>query len=167
VPDERAADLAPHDWAHDGRVTRFTWLGRAEQEAIAARVYAIGFTGDARILLVGSGASADFWWLPGGGVENGESEEDALRRELKEEAGAAAEVVELLGYQRVEDPVDGTSMIGHYWARIDVPPSFEPRHEVTRTLLVPADRFLATLFWSDDPAAARLLELALDIEATR
>jgi 8-oxo-dGTP pyrophosphatase MutT (NUDIX family) len=130
-----------------------------------ARVYAIGCTQDGEILLVGSSDDSETWWLPGGGVEHGESEEAALRRELMEEAGATVEETELLGYQRVDDPVDGAYLISHYWARIAMPSAFEPMHEVTETLLVPPDRFLKHLFWSDDPVAKRLLELAIKAEA--
>ena len=166
MPEERAADLA-HQWEHDGRITTFTWLGKVDSNESVARVYVIGCTKDGEILLVGSSDDSATWWLPGGGVENGESEQDTLRRELTEEAGASVRETELLGYQRVDDPVDGAYLISHYWARIDMPSAFEPKQEVTQTLLVPPDRFLAHLFWSDDPAAARLLELALEAEAER
>jgi hypothetical protein len=63
--------------------------------------------------------------------------------------------------------VDGTYVIGHYWARVEVPLSFDPRYEVTQSLLVLPDVFLRYLFWSDDPTANLLLELALASEARR
>jgi 8-oxo-dGTP pyrophosphatase MutT (NUDIX family) len=152
---------------HDGRITTFTWLGKVDSNTSIARVYAIGFTKDGKILLVGSGDASESWWLPGGGVENGESQEEALRRELMEEAGASVQELELLGHQHVDDPVDGPYRVSHYWARIDVPSSFEPQHEVRQSLLVQPEQFLAHLFWSDDPAARRLLDLALEVESAR
>lgn len=39
----------------------------------------------------------NYYKLPGGGVEIGETEEDALKREIKEEVGCNAEIVKPLG----------------------------------------------------------------------
>lgn len=154
-----------HRWEHDGRVTTFTWLGDNPAGRAVARVYAIAIADDGRLLLVGVGDGR--WWLPGGGVEDGETLEEALRRELAEEAGATVEDAELLGYQRVDDPPVGTHLIAHFWARVQIPPSFEPKFEITQSLLVAPDDFLEHLFWSEDPTAARLLQLALSIESER
>lgn len=45
------------------------------------------------------------WTLPGGGLEPGEDPEDAVRREVMEETGYRAEVVELLGIHSRVIPV--------------------------------------------------------------
>ena len=39
----------------------------------------------------------DFWFLPGGGVKKGETFEQAIRRELIEETGYEANIIELFG----------------------------------------------------------------------
>lgn len=166
MPDE-SVPSAEHHWIHDGRTTTFRWVGNTQTDLPVARVYAVAVTEQCEILLVGDGGGDENWWLPGGGIEPGESDEDALRRELLEEAGAIVEDCELLGYQRVTDPIEGSHLIGHYWARVRLPLVFEPTHEVTRTCSVPPENFLTYLFWSGDPAAQRLLELALTVEEMR
>ncbi len=160
--------MLSYDWEHDGRTTTFTWIGDAPG-IVPARVYALAFTDEGRILLVGAGAEDDasWWWLPGGGVEEGESGEQALVRELQEEAGAAVHDLEFLGYRSVDDPVEGLSHIAMYWCQVTVPDSFVPRCEVTKNLFVLPEQFLDHLFWADDPAAAHLLQLATDTARRR
>lgn len=157
-----------HTWAHDGRTTTFTWV--AERDGIVpARVYAVAFIGEGRILLVGASdeGGATSWWLPGGGVEDGESSEQALVRELEEEAGAAVHDLNLLGYRRVDDEADGRSYIAMYWCRITMQEAFVPDCEVTENLLVRPEQFLDHLFWADDPAAALLLRLGTEMDRRR
>ena len=156
-----------YTWAHDGRTTTFTWVGE-DDDIVPARVYAVAFTPEGRILLVGGLLDEGVvWWLPGGGVEQDESPEQALVRELQEEAGAAVRDLSFLGYRRVDDPAHGRSHIGMYWCRITVPDSFVPTCEVTRNLLVRPEDFLTYLFWRDDPAAAYLFRLATERERKR
>ena len=168
MPSQRVLDSEPmvgsrHEWAHDGRTTTFTWVEDGEHDGREpARVYALAFDEAGRILLVGDGRHDQEWWLPGGGVEPGETADEALRRELVEEAGASVDALDLLAYRRVEDTVDGEHVIATYWARIRMKSSFEPSHEITHHLLVEPAEFLDNLWWSDDPAAARLLKLAND-----
>lgn len=67
------------------------------------------------------------WDIPGGHLEPGESPEDAMRRELYEEAGAVIDTFGLLGYERIR--LLGPKPDGHpypypdsymvfYWARV-------------------------------------------------
>jgi ADP-ribose pyrophosphatase YjhB (NUDIX family) len=57
-----------------------------------------------------------FTWSPvgSGGVEQGESLEDAVRREVKEECGAAAYDIEYMGFRQVFREIDGRK--SHYIA---------------------------------------------------
>ena len=64
---------------------------------------------DDRILLVRFNApDREVWLTTGGGVEEGESDEDAIRRELLEEAGLAEfELGPLIWTRTVIQPLDG------------------------------------------------------------
>lgn len=45
------------------------------------------FSADNKLLLGKSGVYADFWSVPGGGIDEGETKLDALKREVDEETG--------------------------------------------------------------------------------
>jgi 8-oxo-dGTP diphosphatase len=66
-----------------------------------ATVYAVAFSGG-RFLMVFN-KKRDGWEMPGGRIEDGESAEDAVKREFLEEAGYDIEIVGItdLGHCRV------------------------------------------------------------------
>jgi 8-oxo-dGTP pyrophosphatase MutT (NUDIX family) len=57
---------------------------------------------DRKVLLV-IGHEADFYWTPGGGVEAGETIEETLCREIKEELGVTVRTLELYYSYDYED----------------------------------------------------------------
>lgn len=60
--------------------------------------YAVITDDDDRVLLARwTGGRRFAWTMPGGGLEPGEDPEDAVRREVHEETGYSARVLELLG----------------------------------------------------------------------
>lgn len=75
-------------------------------------VYGIARDVEGRILLVRAASYltvAGRWFLPGGGVEHGETPADALRREVTEETGLTVGNVTLLGVLSDTWPIpDGT-----------------------------------------------------------
>lgn len=153
-----------HTWQHEGRTFTFTWVGY--EPVSLNRVYALAFTAEGQMLLVGERSNPEYW-LPGGGVEPGESAEVALARELVEEAAATAERLHYLGAQRVDDSVKPPEYQGFYWCRVHLADEFVPEFETTERLLVPPERFLDTLFWGrDDPKGVLLLEQALRANRT-
>ena len=152
-----------HCWKYQGRTITFSWIGAADVNP--SRVYALAFTVDQRLLLVSDGLGDPQFWLPGGGIENGETPVDALIRELAEEAAATILDLRRLGTQRVDDTLHGTEYHDFYWCRVTLAEKFVPTHEVKLRRLVTPDDFLDTLFWGrNDPKGAMLLELALRID---
>ena len=90
--DVRAGDSRPRysapwptlsiHWQYEGRTITFSWV--AEQAVVLSRVYALAFTQDGQMLLVGERSNPDYW-LHGGGIEPGERAEAS-----RPESGASA-----------------------------------------------------------------------------
>ncbi len=89
------------------RVTAVT-----ERQRIAA--YGVVRDDEGRLLLARAAPYLTLrgrWFLPGGGVQHGESPADSLRREIEEEAGLMVKVGELLdALSDVRTVPDGTSL---------------------------------------------------------
>ncbi len=117
------------------------------------------FTDDGLIVLVGSGDGR--WSLPGGHLEDGESAEDALIREVREEACAVVERCEYLGAQRVDDPAEDRPYFQtRWWARVRLLP-FDAQYETTERKLVTPKAFVASLGWNTVRIAQAILDAAL------
>ncbi len=158
-------DIPPAYWHFNGVDYVFTWLERAPVPA--RRVYGLAFTDGGRILLVAEHPYSEHFLLPGGGVEEGEQPEDALSRELIEEAAAGVVAMEPIGAQRVECS-DGRPVEYHayYWCRVTLAEEFVPEHEIVRRVTVEPAEFLDRLFWGrSDAKATLLLQRALACDA--
>jgi 8-oxo-dGTP pyrophosphatase MutT (NUDIX family) len=69
-----------------------------------ARVLLFDDIGRILLLFEGDGVGADgpYWYTPGGGIEAGESPEEAVRRELREETGLEVELGAMVLRRRVQ-----------------------------------------------------------------
>ena len=146
-----------------GRDVTLTWVGPTSETP--ARVYAMAFASREEILLVSGGPDDPYRWLPGGGIERGETPEQALRRELIEEADAHIETLVYLGSQRLDDQQGWQEYHHFYWCHVILAPPPAVRTESTlRHVVSPLD-FLDTLEWGhSDPKAPMLLESAPALE---
>jgi len=103
----------------EGRLLQITWNSGTPpppREEVT-QVSALCFTRTGKMLLIG--AEDGVWSLPGGHPEDGESLEEALAREVAEEACAVVEHCVYLGAQKVEDPALSKPYYQtRYWARV-------------------------------------------------
>ena len=153
-----------HHLEVDDRVVTLSWAGQID--VVPARVYAMAFPSEAEILLVSGGPGDPDRWLPGGGMEAGETPEAALRRELLEEADASIVALQELGSCRWDDPKYGLEYHRWYWCRVMLADQVFPRAESTLRHVVSPEDFLDRLKWGhSDPKAALLLRLALEAES--
>ncbi|MEN9604976.1 MAG: hypothetical protein RJB39_661 [Candidatus Parcubacteria bacterium] len=70
------------------------------------QVYGVCFVNDE--IVIGYSESKDEWSLVGGSVEKGETLEQALRREIKEESNMEILTFKPIGYQTITNPEDGS-----------------------------------------------------------
>lgn len=147
----------------EGRRWAVTWIPAAAA-SVPDRVHrseAICVTDQGQVVLVRESGEPE-WCYPGGRLEPGESPEQALVREVAEEACCSVEEFAYLGSFRVEDldGADGHSvtMEAVYWARVRLDEWF-PQHEIAERQATPWDALLQVL--SCPPGAEPLVKAVL------
>lgn len=109
----------------------------------------------------------DWWNLPGGTIEEGETPEETLVREVSEEACARVVEYKYIGCQRVDDPQSPEALTMHYqtrfWAKVELD-EFEPLHEIVERKLIKPNEFLASLSWGSAPTAKIILDEGLKVQ---
>jgi 8-oxo-dGTP diphosphatase len=151
--------------AQHGRRYRIAWFDPPFRPPLDETSQALGicFSSDHRIVLVTWNGTE--WSLPGGKPEPGETLEQALAREVDEEACARVTSSRYIGGQRVEE-LDSDRPAYYqtrFWARVELD-EFQPEHEMTARRLVAPDEFRPTLFWGAERTAGLILERGLAIE---
>jgi 8-oxo-dGTP pyrophosphatase MutT (NUDIX family) len=150
----------------DRRVT-LTWLPRPFEPPpdLTTSASGICFTEHRKIVLVTRDGQR--WDMPGGKPEHGESLEEALAREVWEEARARVVRSQYIGCERIDDPnhPDGprTYYQARFWARVEVYP-FKALFETTDRQLVDTDTLLSTLHWGESPIARSIRERGIAVE---
>lgn len=157
-----------------GRRLTFTWFDPPfrPDPPHCNQAYGICFTGDGMIVLAGSEYPPGhrYWNLLGGGVEEGETLEDCLVREVMEEGCARLVECRYIGCQRVDDPEHPAGPARYYqsrfWARVELL-AWNPRFEIDERRLIAPEDLRRTLAWGSAPTAGFILEAGLRIEAER
>jgi phosphoglycolate phosphatase len=81
-------------------------VAREGRERPVATVGALLVGQGGRVLLVRTHKWGDKWGIPGGKIERGESCEEALRREMREEVGLEIEGIEMVMVQDCVEPIE-------------------------------------------------------------
>lgn len=158
----------PHqlvEW--DDRPCRLVWRPAPFQPPLAVTIQAYGlcFVASGELVLISAGSDGASWNLPGGTIEPGETAEDALIREVAEEACAHVVSNSYLGCQEVFDPEEPQGRTHYFqtrlWARVELR-AWKPDFETTARRLVSPDEFLHALHWGRAPIARELLRLATE-----
>ena len=144
-----------------GERYRCTWLNVVDVPA--SRVRAFAFPESGQLLLV---RGDDGLQIPGGGVERGEVADEALRRELKEEADASILASQRLGAFQIEGLTRDLEEVHEFYAcRVSLADGWKPTRDISARIIVSVRVFLDALPWGrSDPRAAFLLERALEVE---
>lgn len=76
---------------------------------------------EGQILLVRHSYGPDFWYFVGGGIDRGETPEDAARRELREEVGCEISALKQIG--TIDETLSGAAHTAHIFSGVvnDVP----------------------------------------------
>jgi len=95
---------------------------------------------DKELLLV-TGYSESFWWTPGGKIEEGETPEECLKRELFEELGINLKSMKEFFTIRDSNEALGEEQTVHYYLA-DYSGDIIPKEEITKTIWFSRQNFL-------------------------
>lgn len=109
-----------------------------------------GPNGDLEVALVHRPDHAD-WSFPKGKLREGETEEEAALREVKEETGLSCRLGRRLGAIRYRDR-NGRNKIVRYWTMAPVSGSFKPTSEIDAFEWAPVDEAARVLTYAHDRA---------------
>jgi len=106
------------------------------------------------------------WGFPGGHPEPGEKPEEALRREVAEEANVKLKDPKLIGYMKVRDPqnrsVEGTHYIQlKYLAEIEEVGDFKKEFEVLERDFVDMESLSQYISWASSPTGKGQMDTLL------
>ena len=130
---------------------------RVPAGARVTQVSGICMTDDGQVVLVSS--DGESWGLPGGHPEPGESVEETLSREVREEACFTVERSEYLGYQQCSPEAGGTPDFQLRYRCLVTVTEFSPKHETTHRKMVSLSDLLGELAWGSSPIAADIVRL--------
>ncbi|MEO8637808.1 MAG: NUDIX domain-containing protein [Candidatus Taylorbacteria bacterium] len=118
------------------------------------------FFGD-KLVVVYSGANK-FWTLAGGGVEKGESPEEGLIREVKEETNMEVLAIKLVGFQDVYEPTRVVTQARYVCiVRPFGPFTIDPDGDVTEIKLIEPKDYKSYFDWGI--VGEHLIERALEV----
>lgn len=115
---------------------------------------------DDKILLAQRGADQDqagFWEFPGGKVEPGESQPEALRRELREELAIDCRVTDYVASSQLEQPT--RILVLHAWRVRQVSGEIEAREHAALAWVTPQQAAEYPLAPADIPLLDAYLRL--------
>jgi len=130
------------------------------------QVYGVCFEGDKLVLVFGeSGSDGKGWGLVGGHIEEGESFEETLRREIVEETNMEMQNCKPIGAQKVISPNGEVKYQLRYAAKVKVLGKFEkdPAGSVTAVKSVDPKDYKQYFDWGE--IGDRIMERAMDFLA--